>query len=61
MHTTGSQCIENSVQLIGELSQQAGLPVICLGGRWVKVCAYLDTRVAVVICRQLGFSTESNN
>ena len=60
MHTTGSQCIENSVQLVGELSQQAGLPVICLGGRWGKICAFLDTRAVVVICRQLGFSTESN-
>ena len=57
----GSQCIENSIQLIGELSQQAGLPVICLGGRWGKICDFLDTPVAVVVCRQLGFSIESNN
>ena len=57
----GSQCRENSIQLIGELSQQAGLPAICLGGRWGKICGYLATSVAVVICRELGFSTEGNN
>ena len=58
---SGSQCIENSIQLVGELSQQVGLPVICLGGRWGKVCDLLDTADAVVVCRQLGFSTQGNN
>ena len=54
---TGSQCIEHSVQLVGELSQRGGSPVICLGGSWKKVC-YTNDKTAGVICRQLGFSTE---
>ena len=52
----GSQCIEHSVQLVGDLSQRGGSPVICLGGNWNKVC-YVDTEAARVICRQLGFPT----
>ena len=53
---TGSQCIEHSVQLVGDLSKRGGSPVICLGGSWNKVC-YVNTEAAGVICRQLGFST----
>ena len=52
--------MENSIKLIGELSQQVGSPVICLGGTWGRVCGPLDTEDAEVVCRQLGFSTESN-
>ena len=59
MHYIGSQCIENSIQLVGELSQHEGSPVICLGGSWGKICGISNfTAAAVVICRQLGFSTE---
>ena len=53
---TGSQCIEHSVQLVGDLSQRGGSPAICLGGSWSKVC-HVDTEAARVICRQLGFPT----
>ena len=60
-YIAGSQCIENSIQLVDELSQQVGTPVICLGGRLGKVCDPLDTTAAIVVCRQLGFSTESND
>ena len=55
----GAQCSENSIQLIGELSQNAGVVAICLGGSWGKVCGELessDDHAATVICRQLGFS-----
>ena len=55
--TAGSQCIENSIQLVGELFQNKGYVVICLGGRWGKVCGG-STQAAVVVCRQLGFSAE---
>ena len=56
----GAQCSENSIQLIGELSQNEGIIVICLGGSWKKVCGVLGSsdniNAATVICRQLGFS-----
>ena len=55
----GSQCIEHSVQLVGELSQHGGSPVICLGGSWKKVY-YTNVKTAGVICGQLGFSREGN-
>ena len=54
----GSQCIENSIQLVGELSQNEGYVVICLRGGWGKVCRGNTQAAAVVVCRQLGFSTE---
>ena len=60
---TGSQCVENSIRLVGELSQNQGFVVICLGGSWGKVCGRMWWDVAFeeeakVICRQLGFSSE---
>ena len=60
MHTLGSQCVENSIQLVGDLSQYEGTPVICLGGDWGKVCGASThaAATAVVACRQLGFSAE---
>ena len=54
----GSQCVENSIRLVGELSQNEGFVLICLGGGWGKVCGgWVDA--AVVVCRQLGFSIDS--
>ena len=53
----GSQCIENSIQLVGELSQHKGSLMICLGGGWGKVCGlrnYYES--AIVVCRQLTVS-----
>ena len=57
---SGSQCIEDSIKLVGELSQHEGTPVICLGGGWAKVCGASPhaAAAAVVACRQLGFSAE---
>ena len=50
--------------MIGELSQTKGYVAICLGGRWGKVCGDgifwrpdVGQREAVVVCRQLGLST----
>ena len=55
----GSQCIENSIQLVGDLSHHEGIPVICLGGSWGKVCdVSTPTATAAVVCRQLGFSAD---
>ena len=62
-YALGSHCVENSIQLVGELSQHEGSPVICLGGGWVKICdvSTSATATAVVACRQLGFSIEGIN
>ena len=56
---SGSQCVENSIQLIGELSQNEGDVIICLGGNWGKVSGEWknEAAAAVVVCRQLGFTT----
>ena len=54
----GAQCVENSVKLVGELSQSKGYVLICFEGAWVKI-GYGNTAAATVVCRQLGFSTES--
>ena len=67
-HTLGSQCKEKSIRLIGELSQAEGVVAICLGGSWGKVCGSVHffegfnfiQNAAAVVCKQLGFSSESN-
>ena len=56
---TGGQCVENSIRLVGEVSQNEGLVTICLGGTWGKVC-YVGSEEATVVCRQLGFSTDGD-
>ena len=62
---TGSQCIENSIRLVGELSTNQGLVVVCLGGSWGKVCDdrwdHVYEEEAKVVCRQLGFSADGDN
>ena len=54
----GGQCVENSTQLHGELAQTEGFVLICLGGFWGKIRRG-SAAAAKVVCRQLGFSTES--
>ena len=54
----GAQCVENSIKLVGELSQSEGYVLICFEGAWGKI-EYGNTAAATVVCRQLGFSTES--
>ena len=56
----GAQCAENDIKLDGELSQTEGYVLICFEGAWGKV-GYGNTEAATVVCRQLGFSTESYN
>ena len=58
MHMIGAQCVENSIKLDGELSQREGYVLICFEGAWGKI-QYGNTAAATVVCRQLGFSTES--
>ena len=68
MSVSGGQCVENRIHLVGELSQNQGFVVICLGGTWGKVCEdehrwysiNNKEEEAKVVCRQLGFSTEGD-
>ena len=57
LNCLGAQCVENSIQLVGELSGNEGFVAICLGGSWGKVCGG-NAQAAQVVCRQLGFSTK---
>ena len=52
---TGTQCVENSIKLAGELSQTEGNVLICFEGAWGKI-QYGNPGAATVVCRQLGFS-----
>ena len=52
----GTQCVENSIKLAGELSQTEGNVLICFEGAWGKI-QYGNPAAATVVCRQLGFST----
>ena len=55
MFPVGSQCTENSVQLVGGASNIEGRVEVCLGGGWGTVCGEdWTTEDATVICRQLG-------
>ena len=59
VYIIGAQCVENSTQLDGELSQSEGFVLICREGDWGKI-EYGNSAAAMVVCRQLGFLTESN-
>ena len=58
MYMIGTQCVENSIQLVSELSQSECYVLICLDGAWGEI-EYGNAAAATVACRQLGFSTES--
>lgn len=54
--SAGSLCKSGEARLVGGSSTSAGILEICFDGSWKTVCKdSLDTRVAALICRQLGF------
>ena len=56
----GTQCVENDIKLVGELSQREGNVLICFEGAWGKILGAGNlSAAATVVCRQLEFSTES--
>ena len=50
---------EGSVRLVGGLSLYEGHVEVCNNGHWGTVCnrGYWSYRDAMVVCRQLGFTT----
>ena len=53
---------EGAVQLVGGRGPHEGRVEFCKNGEWATICGKTswDHADAVVICRQLGFPTESN-
>ena len=53
-------CTDGDVRLEDEDKKYEGRIEICYNGEWATVCnAGVDDSVAVVVCRQLGFSLHS--
>ena len=50
----GSSCVPGSVKLTGGLIPTEGTVLMCVGGRWRKLCySYWGYQEAFVVCRQL--------
>ena len=54
---------EGAVRLVGGLGPHEGRVEFCKNGQWATLCGrrFWDRADAVVICRQLGYPTESKN
>lgn len=53
-----SGCIEGDVRLINGNNVLEGIPQICVGNVWGKICSEnWDVNDARVLCRQLGFTS----
>ena len=57
--TPRSDCVDGSVRLMGGSNSTIGRVEICINHAWGSVCnSKFGTNEALVICRQLGFSTD---
>lgn len=53
-------CTHGDIRLVDGGSQHEGRVEVCVHNRWYTVCGFgFDIMEAIVICRQLGYSTTS--
>ena len=53
-------CIEGGIQLVDGPSLTEGHVELCEYGEWGTICnAYWDDREARVVCRQLGYESDT--
>ena len=55
-----TECNDEAVQLVGGQSSNEGRLEYCYYGAWTQFC-YVDIKLAVVACRQLGYTNPSKN